>query len=55
MGSKREDTEELGKPVGDNLFFAGEATHYDCMGTVHGAYKSGVRAAGELLSHLQKS
>jgi len=41
----------LAAPVGDTLFFAGEAT--DCNGhngTVHGAIASGQRAATELLS-----
>ena len=41
----------LGAPVGNTLFFAGEAT--DCggnNGTLHGAIASGQRAATELLS-----
>lgn len=40
----------LAEPVEDTLFFAGEATHADAAGTVHGAIESGYRAARELLS-----
>lgn len=40
----------LAAPVDDTLFFAGEATHADAAGTVHGAIESGRRAARELLS-----
>jgi Monoamine oxidase len=41
--------EELGRPVGGVLFFAGEATAERLeLGTVHGALASGVRAAGEI-------
>jgi monoamine oxidase len=43
--------EELGRPVEDTLFFAGEATHPTHNGTVHGAIASGDRAAREIL-HL---
>ena len=42
------DCETLGKPVGNSLFFAGEATHPLYLGTVHGAYLSGMRAAREI-------
>ncbi len=40
--------ERLARPVGGTLFFAGEATA-GAVGTVHGALKSGLRAAGEVL------
>ncbi|HUB06375.1 MAG TPA: NAD(P)/FAD-dependent oxidoreductase [Myxococcales bacterium] len=43
---------ELAAPAGDTLFFAGEATHPEHAGTVHGAYESGLRAARELLGSL---
>jgi monoamine oxidase len=46
-----EAARRLAAPMGDTLFFAGEAT--DCSGhngTVHGAIASGQRAATELLS-----
>ena len=39
----------LGTPVGGTLFFAGEATHLDQPGTVHGAIETGERAARQLL------
>jgi monoamine oxidase len=35
--------DDLAAPVGDRLFFAGEATERTHEGTVHGAYLSGVR------------
>jgi monoamine oxidase len=41
---------DLAAPEGDMLFFAGEATAYDTNPqTVHGAFESGWRAAGEVL------
>lgn len=42
------DYDTLAKPVGDVLFFAGEATSREYPSTVHGAYLSGVRAAKEI-------
>lgn len=43
-----EDHDALAEPVGDVLFFAGEASSKDYPSTVHGAYLSGVRAAEEI-------
>lgn len=41
---------ELAHPVGDTLFFAGEATNTEGHnGTVHGAIATGLRAASEVL------
>ncbi len=41
----------LAAPIADTLFFAGEATTRDAqMGTVFGAYESGLRAAREIQS-----
>jgi monoamine oxidase len=40
----------LAQPLGDKLFFAGEATCTGHVGTVHGAIQSGQRAAKEILS-----
>jgi monoamine oxidase len=44
----------LGEPLGDTLFFAGEATNdTGDQGTVHGALASGKRAAREILKRLR--
>jgi monoamine oxidase len=44
----------LGTPIGDQLFFAGEATDAGGdSGTVHGALASGARAADEILTRLR--
>lgn len=46
-----EAARKLAAPVGNTLFFAGEATDFSGQnGTVHGAIASGQRAATELLS-----
>ena len=50
VGQLEGDRDELARPVAQKLFFAGEATHPNFYGTVHGAYESGVRAAREILS-----
>ena len=42
--------EELARPVGDRVFFAGEATAGVHYGSVHGAIESGQRAAREVLA-----
>ncbi|MBB3659163.1 monoamine oxidase [Rhizobium sp. BK650] len=39
----------LARPVGDRLFFAGEATHQTDFSTAHGAWESGIRAADEVI------
>ncbi|MBI3764836.1 MAG: FAD-dependent oxidoreductase [Chloroflexi bacterium] len=44
-GSTLDDRDALAEPVGDRLFFAGEATHREHAATAHGAYLSGVREA----------
>lgn len=44
----------LARPVGDSLFFAGEACNQASMMTAHGAFESGVRAAGELLASCKR-
>jgi monoamine oxidase len=48
LGSTPADRQELAKPMAQRLFFAGEASHPNLFGTVHGAYLSGLRAAAEL-------
>lgn len=42
----------LAAPVDGRIFFAGEATSPHFFSTAHGAYESGVRAAGEVLVAL---
>ena len=44
--------QDLGAPLDDTLFFAGEATDPDESATVTGALQSGERAAAEVLSAL---
>lgn len=47
--------EKLAQPIDDTLFFAGEATEYSGFsGTVHGAIKTGLRAAAEILTTLSE-
>lgn len=47
-GASRADIKELGHPVDDRLFFAGEATHPGYNSTVHAAYESGLIAAEDV-------
>ncbi len=48
VGSTRDDRVALGAPVDGRLFFAGEATEPDYSSTVHGAYRTGRRAARQV-------
>lgn len=43
----------LARPIDDRLFFAGEATHRTDFSTAHGAWESGLRAAGEAIERLR--
>ena len=54
-GSSMADPENLGRPINNKLFFAGEATNPIYLGTMHGAYLSGIRAAKEIQSSLEDS
>ncbi len=45
VGGDSGDRDILAEPIGDRLFFAGEATSSDYPATVHGAYLSGIREA----------
>jgi monoamine oxidase len=45
--------EVLNQPIGERLFFAGEACSVEHFGTIHGAWESGVRAAAQAL-HLAR-
>jgi monoamine oxidase len=46
---------ELGRPIEDRLFFAGEAIHDRYMGDVHGAHLSGEAAAVAAMRAVQNS
>jgi monoamine oxidase len=48
-GSNNGDRRALAREIGRQVFWAGEATHWDYPGTVHGAYLSGLRAAQALI------
>ncbi|MCE7980276.1 MAG: FAD-binding protein [Caldilinea sp. CFX5] len=48
-GATSADRTTLAKPVGNRLYFAGEATHRQYPSTVHGAFMSGQRAAQQIL------
>ena len=48
VGASVDDYQALASPVGERLFFAGEATHPRYPATVHGAFLSGIRAAEEI-------
>ncbi len=48
IGASFDDYDELARPCGSSLFFAGEATSSAYPSTVHGAYLSGLRAAREV-------
>ncbi|HEY2381106.1 MAG TPA: FAD-dependent oxidoreductase [Terriglobia bacterium] len=48
VGSRPEDTRTLSEPVGDWLYFAGEATNPFQWGSTHGAYTSGLREASRI-------
>ncbi len=52
VGSTRADRRALGEPVDGRLFFAGEATEPDYSSTVHGAYRTGLRAARQVAAAL---
>lgn len=44
----------LARPIGERLFLAGEATHRTDFSTAHGAWESGIRAAGEAIAALSQ-
>lgn len=49
VGSKQSFRRQIGMPVENKVFFAGEATSQFFPATVHGAFLSGVRAAYEIM------
>ncbi|MBT5818123.1 MAG: FAD-dependent oxidoreductase [Proteobacteria bacterium] len=48
-GGSFSDYRTLARPLDDQIFFAGEATHATYPSTLHGAYFSGERAAKEIM------
>ncbi|MCT7974555.1 FAD-dependent oxidoreductase [Laspinema olomoucense] len=50
VGGESGDRDILAEPIGDRLFFAGEATSSDYPATVHGAYLSGIREAKRVIN-----
>lgn len=49
-GATGSDNEALAEPVGDRLYFAGEATYQKHTSTVRGAFESGEREANRILA-----
>ncbi|MFD6950075.1 amine oxidase [Nocardiopsis sp. TSRI0078] len=49
VGSDDDDRVALGEPIGERVFFAGEATEIEHTATVHGALLSGRREADHIL------
>ncbi|MGH7787760.1 MAG: flavin monoamine oxidase family protein [Candidatus Binatia bacterium] len=49
VGAKQSQRRQIGTPVENRVFFAGEATSQFFPSTVHGAFLSGVRAAYEIV------
>jgi monoamine oxidase len=50
VGSTPDDIDELAKPIGQRVCFAGEATNRHHWAGAHGAYASGIREAARLLN-----
>ena len=48
LGSSPSDCDVFTKPINSRLYFAGEHTNKDYIGTVHGAYSSGLLASSEI-------
>jgi monoamine oxidase len=49
LGASVDDMRALAEPISDRVFVAGEATVPASYGTVHAAFSSGLRAAGQAL------
>lgn len=54
LGATADEMLRLGEPVSDRLILAGEATVPEFYGTVHGAFRSGLRAAEHVLGERPK-
>lgn len=53
VGVTGNECDKLAEPVLKRLFFAGEATNYKRLSTVHGAYLSGIEAANKIKNQLK--
>lgn len=53
-GATGEDRERLAAPLGERLFFGGEATHRRFPSTAHGAYLSGLREAQRVQASMSQ-
>jgi len=51
VGSKFSDCDDIQKPIWNKVFFAGEHTYGEFLGTTNGAFISGIRA-GEAIAKL---
>lgn len=54
MGQKVDSRARLRAPLGDRVFFAGEACSENRYASVDGAYTSGLEAARDVLAHLSR-
>ena len=52
-GCNAKECDEIAEPISKKLWFAGEHTHLEFLGTVHGAYMTGEKAAYEILEENQ--
>ncbi|CAB9526460.1 Peroxisomal N(1)-acetyl-spermine/spermidine oxidase [Seminavis robusta] len=53
VGSTEHDYDQVAKPAGKNLFFAGEHTNKHHHSTVHGAWMTGKREADRLIANAK--
>lgn len=54
VGATGEDYDALAEPVGDGLYFAGEATMRRHPATMHGAFLSGMREAARISERMRE-
>ena len=54
VDNSEEDFENLAESVDNRLFFCGEHTDLEYLGTTHGAFFTGIRAAKELIKETKK-
>jgi monoamine oxidase len=53
VGSSPSYYDALAQPLNDKLYFAGEHTLFEYRASVHGAWLSGLRAAGEVIKSIR--